>query len=179
MVVPLGRRDGYGQAYGSEIYNSVYATAVYNDESHTFEQVIQALTRSLDIVQRVAVELATCIDREGRSIVRCASYQVKRTSRKPNQLFVINQINRALLILTCGTDLHCSQERHRTQHLAHDPATAESQRAARSSARPPGARAAPAPLAAQAHGHLRRLSPPLVRHRRESKATILCTFFFK
>lgn len=73
--MPVDRRD-FGPC-GSELYNPVFATAVYNDESHTFEQVIQALQRSLDVSSREAVDLATCIDREGRSIVRCSSLQVK------------------------------------------------------------------------------------------------------
>lgn len=72
--MPVDRRD-FGP-YTTEPYTSVYATAVYNDESHTFEQVIQALQRSLDVGSREAVDLATCIDREGRSIVRCSSFQV-------------------------------------------------------------------------------------------------------
>lgn len=73
--MPVDRRD-FGPC-GSELYTSVFATAVYNDESHTFEQVIQALQRSLDVSSREAVDLATCIDREGRSIVRCSSFQVR------------------------------------------------------------------------------------------------------
>lgn len=72
--MPVDRRD-FGPCT-TEPYTSVYATAVYNDESHTFEQVIQALQRSLDVGSREAVDLATCIDREGRSIVRCSSFQV-------------------------------------------------------------------------------------------------------
>ncbi len=75
--MPLNRRGGFAQDYSSEVYTSVYATAVYNDESHTFEQVIQALQRSLDVNPREAVDLATCIDREGRSIVRCSSFHVR------------------------------------------------------------------------------------------------------
>jgi len=78
--VSLDRRGGFGPEYGSEPYTSVYATAVYNDESHTFEQVIQALQRSLDVGSREAVDLATCIDREGRSIVRCSSFHVRTIS---------------------------------------------------------------------------------------------------
>ena len=74
-LMPVDRRD-FGPCT-TEPYTSVYATAVYNDESHTFEQVIQALQRSLDVGSREAVDLATCIDREGRSIVRCSSFQVK------------------------------------------------------------------------------------------------------
>ena len=88
--MPTDRRD-FGPCT-TEPYTSVYATAVYNDESHTFEQVIQALQRSLDVGSREAVDLATCIDREGRSIVRCSSFQAcnaaktaieRNTSRLP------------------------------------------------------------------------------------------------
>lgn len=77
--MPVDRRD-FGPC-GPELYTSVYATAVYNDESHTFEQVIQALQRSLDVSSREAVDLATCIDREGRSIVRCSSFQACNQAR--------------------------------------------------------------------------------------------------
>ena len=79
VLLPPDRRD-IGLC-GAEAYTSVYATAVYNDESHTFEQVIQALQRSLDVGSREAVDLATCIDREGRSIVRCSTFQVSHYIR--------------------------------------------------------------------------------------------------
>ncbi len=83
--MPVDRRD-FGPC-GPELYTSVYATAVYNDESHTFEQVIQALQRSLDVSSREAVDLATCIDREGRSIVRCSSFQVETPKLDPQRFF--------------------------------------------------------------------------------------------
>ena len=73
----LDRRTEFAAELGGEPYTSVYATAVYNDESHTFEQVIQALQRSLDVGSREAVDVATCIDREGRSIVLCSSFHVR------------------------------------------------------------------------------------------------------
>ncbi|CAH0560295.1 unnamed protein product [Brassicogethes aeneus] len=61
----------------SEDFYSIdnYCTILYNDEVHTFEQVITTLTRVLKCTQRVAIEYVTNIDREGRSIVKCASFQ--------------------------------------------------------------------------------------------------------
>lgn len=89
--MPVDRRD-FGPC-GPELYTSVYATAVYNDESHTFEQVIQALQRSLDVSSREAVDLATCIDREGRSIVRCSSFQVETPKLDPQRFCLARLIN--------------------------------------------------------------------------------------
>ncbi len=89
--MPVDRRD-FGPC-GPELYTSVYATAVYNDESHTFEQVIQALQRSLDVSSREAVDLATCIDREGRSIVRCSSFQVETPKLDHNVFSPANKLN--------------------------------------------------------------------------------------
>jgi len=79
--VSLDRRTEFAAELGGEPYTSVYATAVYNDESHTFEQVIQALQRSLDVSSREAVDVATCIDREGRSIVLCSSFHACTQAR--------------------------------------------------------------------------------------------------
>ncbi|CAG9782491.1 unnamed protein product [Diatraea saccharalis] len=53
-----------------------YCTVLYNDESHTFEQVITTLTREMKCNHRDSVELVTHIDREGRALVKCNSFQV-------------------------------------------------------------------------------------------------------
>ncbi|RZB39562.1 zf-UBR and/or ClpS domain containing protein [Asbolus verrucosus] len=55
--------------------NDTYCTILYNDEIHTFEQVIGTLTRVLKCSQRTAIEFVTNIDREGRAVVKCSSFQ--------------------------------------------------------------------------------------------------------
>ena len=49
---------------------------IYNDEVHTFEDVITTIMRSADFSREVAIDCATLIDREGRCVVRCAGFQV-------------------------------------------------------------------------------------------------------
>ena len=56
---------------------SVYATMLFNDEIHTYEQVIATLGRAIECTQKEAIDFATTIDREGRSIVKCsASFKI-------------------------------------------------------------------------------------------------------
>lgn len=52
-----------------------YCTVLYNDEVHTFEQVISTLNRVIKCSQRNAIEYVTNIDREGRAVVKCSSFQ--------------------------------------------------------------------------------------------------------
>ncbi|CAG9856266.1 unnamed protein product [Phyllotreta striolata] len=52
-----------------------YCTILYNDEIHTFEQVISTLTKVLKCNQRNSTEFVTNIDREGRAVVKCSSFQ--------------------------------------------------------------------------------------------------------
>lgn len=61
----------------SSLYDSkdTFVTMLYNDETHTYDQVISTLERAIDCSQKDAVAFATSIDREGRCIVRCSSFQ--------------------------------------------------------------------------------------------------------
>ncbi|XP_042869972.1 E3 ubiquitin-protein ligase UBR2-like isoform X5 [Penaeus japonicus] len=61
----------------SSLYDSkdTFVTMLYNDETHTYDQVIGTLERAIDCSQKDAVAFATSIDREGRCIVRCSSFQ--------------------------------------------------------------------------------------------------------
>lgn len=52
----------------------VYCTLLYNDETHTFDQVINTLTSIVKCEQKEAVEYVTSIDRDGRSVVKCATF---------------------------------------------------------------------------------------------------------
>uniref|UniRef100_A0A182W515 E3 ubiquitin-protein ligase n=1 Tax=Anopheles minimus TaxID=112268 RepID=A0A182W515_9DIPT len=53
-----------------------HCTILYNDETHTFEQVIQTLTSIVKCEHKTAIEYVTSIDREGRAVVKCASFEV-------------------------------------------------------------------------------------------------------
>lgn len=53
-----------------------FATMLFNDEIHTYEQVITTLSRAIECNQKQAIDFATTIDREGRSIVKCSNFQV-------------------------------------------------------------------------------------------------------
>lgn len=50
-----------------------FCTVLYNDETHTFEQVITTLTKVIKCSHRDAIEYVTNIDREGRAVVKCSS----------------------------------------------------------------------------------------------------------
>ena len=54
----------------------IFVTMLFNDEIHTYEQVINTLTRAIDCSPKEAIEYATTIDREGRSIVKCSTSQI-------------------------------------------------------------------------------------------------------
>ena len=50
---------------------------LYNDEVHTFDDVITTIIRAADCSREDAIDFATLIDREGRCVVRCAGFQVR------------------------------------------------------------------------------------------------------
>lgn len=75
----------------------MYCTILYNDESHTFDQVlsfiatplylrqsfikfqvIQTLTNVVKCSDKEAIEYVTSIDRDGRAVVKCASFDACR-----------------------------------------------------------------------------------------------------
>ena len=54
----------------------MYATVLYNDEIHTFEEVITTLQRAVENCDRtLAISFVSLIDREGRALVRCSQFQ--------------------------------------------------------------------------------------------------------
>lgn len=81
-----------------------FCTVLYNDEFHTFEQVINTLVRSLKCTQKDAIEFVTNIDREGRAAVKCSNFSIcedlkseieKYTSRhgnRPIKVAVVNSV---------------------------------------------------------------------------------------
>lgn len=71
-----------GADVGGEEEEPIYCTVMYNDETHTFEQVIQTLTRIVGCTQKDAVDFVSSIDREGRAVVRCAPFEVCRALKE-------------------------------------------------------------------------------------------------
>lgn len=55
--------------------DDIYCTVLYNDETHTFDQVINTLTRIVGWQQKDAVEYVSTIDREGRAVVKCSNFE--------------------------------------------------------------------------------------------------------
>ncbi|XP_063428523.1 E3 ubiquitin-protein ligase UBR2-like isoform X1 [Mytilus trossulus] len=58
-----------------------YITMLFNDELHTYEQVINTLQRAVECTQEEAVEHATIVDREGRSSVRDGTFSFCEKAR--------------------------------------------------------------------------------------------------
>lgn len=61
-----------------DLFNTpgTFCTVLYNDETHTFEQVINTLVRVIKCPQKDAIDFVTNIDREGRAVVKCSTFQV-------------------------------------------------------------------------------------------------------
>ncbi|XP_017779265.1 PREDICTED: E3 ubiquitin-protein ligase UBR2 isoform X2 [Nicrophorus vespilloides] len=82
--------------------NDSYCTILYNDEVHTFEQVIGTINRVIKCSQRNSIEYVTNIDREGRAVVKCSDIQhcnevksqiesiTSRHSNKPLKVIVVH-----------------------------------------------------------------------------------------
>lgn len=77
--------SGFPDEIKGLIDEELYCTVLYNDETHTFDTVINTLTRALECTQRDAVDYATMIDREGRCVVKIDHFQVWLENRE--QLF--------------------------------------------------------------------------------------------
>ncbi|XP_054719736.1 E3 ubiquitin-protein ligase UBR2-like [Uloborus diversus] len=54
----------------------IYCTVLFNDETHTYDQVIETLGKAISCSKKAAIDFATMIDREGRSIVKCSTFNV-------------------------------------------------------------------------------------------------------
>ncbi|KAK3764043.1 hypothetical protein RRG08_046512 [Elysia crispata] len=63
LPLGLGSQSAWAQ-------NQPYMCMLYNDEVHTYEQVMTTLQRAVDCTKRQALDYATIVDREGRSCVK-------------------------------------------------------------------------------------------------------------
>ncbi|XP_016924050.2 E3 ubiquitin-protein ligase UBR1 [Drosophila suzukii] len=64
-----------GDVEGDQEDGAQYCTVLYNDESHTFDQVIQTLTKIAKCNKKDAMEIVAAIDREGRAVVKCDTFK--------------------------------------------------------------------------------------------------------
>ena len=62
--------------------NDSYATVVFNDEIHNFDEVIGLLPRAVDCDRNMAKGLAHLIDREGRCLVKCCGFNTCQEVKK-------------------------------------------------------------------------------------------------
>lgn len=76
-----------------------YCTVLYNDEIHTFEQVINTLNRVIKCQQRNAVEYVTNIDREGRAVVKCSTFLHCNDLKTEIEKYTSRHGNKALKVL--------------------------------------------------------------------------------
>ncbi|XP_034490388.1 E3 ubiquitin-protein ligase UBR1 isoform X2 [Drosophila innubila] len=63
------------QCLDGELDGANFCTVLYNDESHTFDQVIQTLTKIAKCRHKDAMEIVAAIDREGRAVVKCDTFK--------------------------------------------------------------------------------------------------------
>uniref|UniRef100_A0A8C2EZT0 E3 ubiquitin-protein ligase n=1 Tax=Cyprinus carpio TaxID=7962 RepID=A0A8C2EZT0_CYPCA len=82
---------------GLEARGDTYYCMLFNDEVHTYEQVIYTLQKAVNCTQKEAVSFATTVDRDGRKSVRFGDFQfceqaksviVRNTSRQTKPLRV-------------------------------------------------------------------------------------------
>ncbi|XP_017133411.1 E3 ubiquitin-protein ligase UBR1 isoform X2 [Drosophila elegans] len=64
-----------GNVNDGQLDGAQFCTVLYNDESHTFDQVIQTLTKIAKCRHKDAMEIVAAIDREGRAVVKCDTFK--------------------------------------------------------------------------------------------------------
>lgn len=89
--------------------NDSYCTILYNDEIHTFEQVITTLTRTIKCDQRTSIEYVTNIDREGRAIVKCSNFIACNELKTEIQRFTSRPGNTPLSVLVVHSHIVAHQ----------------------------------------------------------------------
>lgn len=83
-----------------------YCVVLYNDESHTFEQVFEALQKVLNDVYR---DLVNRVDREGRAVIKVSSFQHCMEIKSEVEHCTSRQHNQALKVQVLHTDVVAHQ----------------------------------------------------------------------
>lgn len=86
-----------------------YCTVLFNDEHHTFDQVIGMLVRVLKCPHRDAVEYVTSVDREGRAVVKCSVFRDCNELRADIEKSTNRGSNRPLKVLVLHTHIVAHQ----------------------------------------------------------------------
>ncbi|XP_072755009.1 E3 ubiquitin-protein ligase UBR2 [Anoplolepis gracilipes] len=86
-----------------------YCTVLFNDEHHTFDQVINMLQRVIKCSQKEAVEFVTNVDREGRAVVKCSVFRHCNELRADIEKFTYRHSNRPLKVLVLHTHIVAHQ----------------------------------------------------------------------
>lgn len=86
-----------------------YCTVLFNDETHTFEQVINTLMRVIKCSQRDAIEFVTNVDREGRAVVKCSMFRHCNELKAEVERFTSRHSNRSLKVLVLHTHIVAHQ----------------------------------------------------------------------
>lgn len=86
-----------------------FCTVLYNDETHTFEQVISTLARVIKCPQRDAIEFVTNIDREGRVVVKCSTFQHCTELKSEIEKYTSRHGNRPLKVSVVHSDVVAHQ----------------------------------------------------------------------
>jgi len=87
-----------------------YCTVLFNDEHHTFDQVINMLMRVLKCSQKEAIEYVTGVDREGRTVIKCSGFKPCTDLKGEVEKFTYRHSNRPLKVLV----LHSHVVAHQT-----------------------------------------------------------------
>ncbi|XP_054000464.1 E3 ubiquitin-protein ligase UBR2 [Hylaeus anthracinus] len=87
-----------------------YCTVLFNDEIHTFDQVITALMRVMKCTNRNAVEFVTNVDREGRTVLKCSGFQHCKDLKYDIEKYTSRNNSRPLKVLV----LHAHVIAHQT-----------------------------------------------------------------
>ncbi|XP_070569458.1 E3 ubiquitin-protein ligase UBR2-like isoform X2 [Ptychodera flava] len=83
-----------------------YCTMLFNDEVHTYDQVIDTLKKAVDCTHKEAVDFATVVDREGRSSVCNGNFRIceqacsiikRNTSRHGNKALKVHVMHTSVV----------------------------------------------------------------------------------
>ncbi|XP_078001009.1 E3 ubiquitin-protein ligase UBR2-like [Glandiceps talaboti] len=89
--------------------NDTYCTMLFNDEVHTYDQVIDTLKKAIDCTHKEAVEFATVVDREGRSSVCNGNFRLCEQARSIIQRSTSRHGNKALKVHVMHTSVVAHQ----------------------------------------------------------------------
>ena len=92
----------------------MYATVLFNDEVHTFDEVIMTLTKALDDCDRTkAINYVSLIDKEGRALVKCSQFQQCNEVKRVVERITGRRGNNTIPILDSNASPRCNKQASR------------------------------------------------------------------